>query len=190
MPQHPHPAAGTTELLEAARRGDEHAWEEIVRRYGGLVAATVRSFRLPEADAADAEQRTWLRLVEHHRGLREPEHLGGWLTTTARRECLGILRARRAVVDLADADTLPDPDGDVAQRIVDADEAARLWNVVALLTPRGATVVRALFAEERKPYAQIARETGIPVGSLGPTRARVLRQLRLLLEEPPVARAG
>lgn len=174
-------------LLGAAARGDNRAWEEIVRRYGGLVTATVRAFRLQDADAADAEQRTWLRLVEHHRGVRDPGHLGGWLATTATRECLGILRAHRTVVDLADVDGFPDPYGDVEQRVIDADEAARLWNVVTLLPPRGRAVVRALFADERTPYAEVARTTGIPVGSLGPTRARVLRQLRHLLDETAAA---
>lgn len=173
----------TPALLGAAGRGDDRAWEEIVRRYGGLVTATVRTFRLQDADSADAEQRTWLRLVEHHRGVRDPGHLGGWLATTATRECLGILRAHRAVTDLADADALPDPDGDVEQRVIAAEEAARLWNVVTLLPPRGRAVVHALFADEKTPYAEVARATGIPVGSLGPTRARVLRQLRQLLVE-------
>ena len=170
----------TRALIEAVGRGDRGAWEEVVRRYGGLVTATVRAFRLQDADAADAEQRTWLRLVEHHRRLHEPEHLGGWLTTTATRECLAILRAQRTVVDLADLDAVP-ADHDLEQHVVDADEAARLWNVVTLLPPRGRAVVHALVADERTPYAEIARATGIPVGSLGPTRARVLRQLRRLL---------
>ena len=171
-------------LLGAAGQGDRGAWEELVRRYEGLVTATVRTFRLQEADAADAAQRTWLRLVEHHRRVRDPEHLGGWLTTTAVRECLGILRAHRCVVDLADVDALPDPD-DVEQHVIDADEAARLRNVVTLLPPRRRAVVKALFTDEKLPYAEVARATGIPVGSLGPTRARVLRQLRQLLEDPP-----
>jgi DNA-directed RNA polymerase specialized sigma24 family protein len=65
--------------------------------------------------------------------------------------------------------------------VIDADEAARLWNVVTLLPPRGRAVVQALFADEKLPYAEVARTTGIPVGSLGPTRARVLRQLRQML---------
>jgi RNA polymerase sigma factor (sigma-70 family) len=179
-------------LLDAAGRGHRGAWEEIVRRYEGLVAATVRSFRLQDADAADAVQRTWLRLVEHRDRVRDPAHLGGWLATTAARECLGILRAHRVAVDLADVDVVTDPDGDVEQRVIDADEAAHLWNVVTLLPPRGRTVVTALFADERAPYAEVARATGIPVGSLGPTRARVLRRLRHLLEETPrpVTRAG
>jgi RNA polymerase sigma factor (sigma-70 family) len=184
------PLAATAALLRAAGDGDRAAWEEIVRRYRGLITATVRSFRLQDADAHDAEQRTWLRLVEHHRRLRDPEHLGGWLATTASRECLGILRGHRGVADLEDADGLPDPYGDVEQRVVDADEAEHLWNVVTLLPPRGRAVVHALFAEERLPYAEVARATGIPVGSLGPTRARVLRQLRHLLEDGSTGTAG
>jgi RNA polymerase sigma factor (sigma-70 family) len=181
---------GTAALLGAAGDGDRDAWEEIVRRYRGLVTTTVRSFRLQDADAHDAEQRTWLRLIEHHRRVRDPEHLGGWLATTATRECLGILRGHRGVADLEDADGLPDPHGDVEQRVVDADEAEHLWNVVTLLPPRGRAVVHALFADERIPYAEVARTTGIPVGSLGPTRARVLRQLRHLLQDDSSARAA
>ena len=48
------PAHEVAGLLDAATRGERGAWEEIVRRYGGLVTATVRAFRLQEADAADA----------------------------------------------------------------------------------------------------------------------------------------
>jgi RNA polymerase sigma factor (sigma-70 family) len=177
-------------LLGAAGRGDRTAWEEIVRRYGGLVTATVRSFRLQDADAADAEQRTWMRLVEHHRGVRDPGHLGGWLATTAARECLAILRAHRGVLDLSAVEMLPDPHGDVEEQVIEADEAARLWTVVTLLPPRGRAVVHALFADEKIPYAEVARSTGIPVGSLGPTRARVLRQLRQMLDDGAAAWAS
>jgi len=37
-------------------------------------------------------QNTWLRLVGHLDRINEPEHLAGWLATTARRECLHVLR--------------------------------------------------------------------------------------------------
>jgi DNA-directed RNA polymerase specialized sigma24 family protein len=53
------------ELLPRISQGDPIAWEEILRRYGSLVTATVRSFRLQHADAVDAIQTTWLRLAEH-----------------------------------------------------------------------------------------------------------------------------
>ena len=87
----------TTELLRTAVGGDPAAWEELVRRYEPAVAAMVTGFRLQEADARDAMQRTWLRMLESHRQIREPEALGGWLKTTARRECLRILAEQRRI---------------------------------------------------------------------------------------------
>ena len=67
--------------------GDEAAWAAIVDRFSGLVWSTARSHRLSNADAADVVQLTWLRLVEHLDRINDPERLGAWLATTARREC-------------------------------------------------------------------------------------------------------
>ena len=80
------------DLLPRVGDGDSAAWEEILRRYGMLVSATVRSFRMQDADTLDAVQTTWLRLAENAHTVQHPARLGGWLATTARRECLRILR--------------------------------------------------------------------------------------------------
>jgi RNA polymerase sigma factor (sigma-70 family) len=168
---------GNEQLLRSAGGGDERAWAEIVERYRGLVSAVVRSYRLQDADSHDAEQRTWLRLVEHRDSLRDPERLGGWLATTASRECLRILRESRAVVT-DELDAVPDPDRTVEDRVVDADTVSRLWTIVAGLPPRGRTIMMELFAEEPRPYAEVARATGIPIGSLGPSRARLVERVR------------
>jgi RNA polymerase sigma factor (sigma-70 family) len=173
----PTPAAGNCQLLQSAGGGDERAWTEIVQRYRGLVSAVVRSFRLQDADAHDAEQRTWLRLVEHRAAVRDPERLGGWLATTASRECLRILRENRAVVT-DELDAVPDPDRTVEDQVVDADTVSRLWTIVAALPPRGQTIMMELFADDPRPYAEVARATGIPIGSLGPSRARLVDRVR------------
>lgn len=178
---------GNDELLRSAGLGDERSWVEIVERYRGLVATVVRSFRLQDADARDAEQRTWLRLVENSRGVRDPERLGGWLATTASRECLRILRESRGVVPL-EIDVMPDPARAVEDRVVDADTVARIHGIVDTLPPRGRTVMQELFADEPRPYADVARATGIPVGSLGPTRQRLLRRVRATFDSPVAAR--
>jgi RNA polymerase sigma factor (sigma-70 family) len=170
-------ASGNGELLRAAGRGEDRAWGEIVRRYRGMVSAVVRSYRLQDADARDAEQRTWLRLVEHVQSVRDPERLGGWLATTAARECLRIMRENRAIVS-DELDAVPDPDRGVEEQVVDADTVSRLWKIVETLPPRGRTIMTELFAEEPRPYAEVARETGIPIGSLGPSRARLLDRVR------------
>ena len=166
-----------TELLTLARQGDGIAWAEVVVRYRGLVSSVVRAYRLQDADARDAEQRTWLRLVEHLGSLRDPDRLGGWLATTASRECLRILRESRSVVT-DELDTMPDPDRTVEDQVVDSDTITRLWTIVAALPPRGRSIMMELFADEPRPYADVARATGIPIGSLGPSRARLIGRVR------------
>jgi len=110
-PQHPLRAFAdlpTEELVAAACEGASQAWAEIVLRYERLVLGVVGSFRLQEADAADAAANTWLRAMEGLSALRDPDRLGGWLRTIARRECLGVLRqprklARKIRLNLVDA---------------------------------------------------------------------------------------
>ncbi len=175
----------TTELLGRARDGDPAAWDEILRQYGPLVSATVRSFRLQEADARDAIQMTWLRLAENAERVRFPERLGGWLVTTARRECLQILRQAKLDVNLTGAvpETVADRSSGPEQRAVDADTTRTLWRLVDELSPRRRTLIRMLFTDSPCSYAELARAAGIPPGGIGPTRARTLRQLRLGLAE-------
>jgi hypothetical protein len=56
--------ASVADLLLRLGDGDPTAWEEIVSRYGELVYATVRTFRLQGADTRDATQTTWLHLSD------------------------------------------------------------------------------------------------------------------------------
>jgi DNA-directed RNA polymerase specialized sigma24 family protein len=52
-------------LLAAAGRGDQTAWDVIVREFSGLLWSIARGFRLDPIDASDVVQLTWLRLVEN-----------------------------------------------------------------------------------------------------------------------------
>jgi RNA polymerase sigma factor (sigma-70 family) len=173
------------DLLHGMHDGNPEAWNEILRRYGRLVSTTVRSFRLQEADTLDAIQMTWLRLAENTNRIQFPERLGGWLATTARRECLRILNRIKRTPDLADVvpETAADPSTGPEQRAIDADTAQMLWTFVDELPPRRRTVIRMLFTDDSRSYAAIANVAGIPAGGIGPTRARALRQLRNKLNE-------
>lgn len=163
------------DLLPRVSDGDPAAWEEILRRYGKVVTATVRSFRLQNADSLDAIQTTWLRLVENAHRIQSPERLAGWLATTARRACLHILGQAPYISDPVD---VADPSAGPERRAIDADTARTLWNLVEELSPRQQAVLRALFTDHPHPYTEVARTTGIPHGAIGPTRARALRELR------------
>jgi RNA polymerase sigma factor (sigma-70 family) len=178
------------DLLARASHGDTAAWEEVVRQYGKLVLATVRSFRLQDADALDAVQTTWLRLAENAHRVLWPERLSGWLVTTARHECLRILRQAKPTQDLIEtvADTVADPSVGPEQHAIEADAARTLWNLVEELPPRQRTLLRALFTDHPRPYAEVARAAGIPPGAIGPTRKRALQQLRGRLNEHGLGR--
>lgn len=175
----------TAVLLLAAGQGDQSAWEELVLRYGGLVSATVRSLRLQDADALDAIQMTWLRLMTNWHRVQDPARLSGWLTTTARRECLSIIRQskRTACRDETTFDTVADASVGPEQHVLAAETVLTLRSLVAELPLRGRTLLRALFSDSPRSYAEIARATGIPAGSIGPTRARALQQLWWMLDE-------
>ncbi|MGH3972132.1 MAG: RNA polymerase sigma factor [Pseudonocardiaceae bacterium] len=174
---------GVADLLSRASDGDPVAWEELLRRYGELVSMTVRSFQLQDADALDAVQMTWLRLAENVHRVQFPDRLGGWLATTARRECLRILRRAHSAPNLCHPapDTVADHAMGPEQRVIDADARQTLWKIVAELSPRHRGVLRALFTDHPLPYAEFARAADIPPGGIGPTRARALRQLEIRL---------
>ncbi|MDQ3885830.1 MAG: sigma-70 family RNA polymerase sigma factor [Actinomycetota bacterium] len=177
-------ALDVAELLLEAGEGDPVAWEEILRRYSSAVFAKVRTFRLQDADALDAVQMTWLRLAENIHRIQHPERLGGWLASTASRECLNILRQGKRAPAPTDAvvDNVVDPSVSPEQRVIDAETAQTLRNLVAELPPRRRTLLRELFTDHPRPYAELAASTGIPIGSIGPSRGRALCQLRQMLD--------
>lgn len=175
--------ADVAAVFSAARGGDPAGWTELVRRYRPAIQAAVAPYRLGDADAADVVQTTWLRLLEHGHSVRDPERLGGWLATTARRESLAVLRRRRGEV-LVDTDRDTPASGPTPEAVVvDADVRREVRAVAAELTGRPALLVAALFSRQRVPYAEISSRLDIPVGSIGPTRSRALNHLRRRLED-------
>src|SRR3954470_20748775 len=118
--------AEVAELVQAAAEGDRDAWDALVDRFNGLVWSVARSHRLSTVDASDVVQTTWLRLVEHLGRLQDPERVGAWLATTARRECLRTLRhsARQVPTDEV-PEAVADARVDSALLIEERDRA--LW---------------------------------------------------------------
>jgi RNA polymerase sigma factor (sigma-70 family) len=171
------------ELVEAARRREGPAWDELMRRYGGLVRGVVARYRLQEADAADAVQNTWLRAVEQLDALRDPERLGGWLATTAGRECLALIRrARRERPDDVAGDGLVCADSGPEALAVAAELNLALSIAVATLPERRQQLVHELFCRPDRDYEQVSQSLDMPLGSIGPTRGRTLSTLRTRLE--------
>lgn len=172
------------DLVRRARGGDDAAWPALVDRYAGLVWAVVRGYRLGSGDADDVVQTTWLRLVEHLDRLSDPDRVGAWLATTARNEALRMLRlaGRHVPIDDTDVD-LEERAGalspvDVDERLLRAERDAALWRAFACIPLRCQALLRVLSTDPAPSYEEVGAALAMPVGSIGPTRARCLAKLR------------
>jgi RNA polymerase sigma factor (sigma-70 family) len=177
--------SATAVLLAQAAGGDQRAWDALVAQHGRLLWAVARSYRLDQADAADVVQTAWLRLVEHLDRIEDPSRLVGWLVTTTRRECLRVLRrsgrerlvsADEWAADVADDALLPLDAG-----LISDERNAELWGAFSRLPERCQRLLRIAVAMP-KSYDEVSAALDMPVGSIGPTRARCLTRLRVLLE--------
>ena len=179
------PARGDPVVIDLAtrdRHGEQQAWDALVERYCPLIWSICRTHRLSDADAEDAVQSAWLRLVQQLDRIHDPAALPGWLATVTRRECLRVLRVtgRPLAAEYGqDADNLPDKQARTAeQELLAAERHAALREAFLDLPSPDQRLIALLIEDPPVPYAQISARLGIPVGSIGPTRSRCLDKLR------------
>ena len=180
------------ELVDAARSGCPGAWRAVVDRFDGGLHAVARGYGLDSASIDDAVQQTWLAAVTHLAALRESAALWGWLRRILHRECLRAVSRVQRETPVGEQE-LGDPvtPAHVALRAAPPrppeDQAIRNTEVAALRAalrrlPSREQQLMALLSDAREhSYTEIARLLDLPVGSIGPTRARCIAKLRPLL---------
>jgi RNA polymerase sigma factor (sigma-70 family) len=169
--------------VRRAAAGDKDAWDEIVGSFSGLVWTVANGHRLGPTDTAEVMQTTWLRLLENLDRIREPERLGGWLATTARRESLRMLRLRGRELPTDDEAAIDNGAGSVPgpeQAVLDRDRDRRLWSAFDRLNDRCRQLLHLVIVVQ-PPYSEVSAAMDMPIGSIGPTRQRCLERLRRLL---------
>jgi RNA polymerase sigma factor (sigma-70 family) len=172
-------------LVQSAADGDQDAWNALVDRFASTVWAVARGHRLNSADAADVFQTTWLRLFEHLGRIQQPERVGAWLATTARRECLRLIRiSGREVASGGDFEAIVDPmtSRSPDRQVVDAERDRIVSDLIEQLPTRSQLLLRLLSSDSPLSYKEVSEGLSMPIGSIGPTRARALEQLRRLAE--------
>lgn len=185
-------ARGTVDLdllLARARSGDHDAGVELLRRHEPLIRAVVfRRYRIEREDGDDIVQKVAMRFFRH---LPRIGCVSGFLATVSASLCLQHLR-NRATERRARETWAAGVGNDRRETRADsADDAIiRRLDAEALLDragPRCATLLRETILAGRT-QSEYARESGMPLGSVGPTVARCLEKVRRLLREP--VRAG
>jgi RNA polymerase sigma factor (sigma-70 family) len=170
------------ELIKACQRGDQTAWDQLVERYGRLVYSIPRRYRLNEADSDDVFAAVWASVFRKLDSLRDDTRLSAWLITTAHRESWRVGKKRGTYQHLNETIA------DVSEPSTDQAETWERQHVVreALrqLGGRCEELLTALFLEQgggEANYQIIAERLGMPVGSIGPTRARCFRKMQEIL---------
>ena len=180
---HPSPWDAASGAFVSWRTGDATAVDELVRVMTPVLWQVVRAYGHDQQSSQDIIQATWVGFVRLHQTIEDPKAVASWLITSARRGALDhSRRSRRAepVEDAALAALLPDAASAEALALLDHD-AARRWRAVAGLDERCRKLVRVVAFQDRPDYAAISRDLQMPVGSIGPTRARCLGKLRTAL---------
>jgi RNA polymerase sigma factor (sigma-70 family) len=169
-------------LIAGCAAGDAACWHALIDRYARLVESVPRRYRFTAADCEDVAQTVFIKLYQNLGKLREQDKLSSWLITTAHRESWRVGRKSNRYANLDEAfQNLAEPN----PRDTDEWERQHIVNQsLSRLGGRCEPLIRALFyGTGDVSYEQIASELGLPVGSIGPTRARCLQKLERLLRE-------
>lgn len=179
------------ELVLACRRGDQLAWEKLIRRYQRLIYAIPLRAGLNKENAAEIFQDVFTTLFQKLDDLEQPERLQAWLVTTTRRKTLHAIskaQVQKSHVVSDDEPYLPPSIRDEAplpdEQLLILEEQHRIRTALSSLDERCKTLLEMLFyCSEPPSYADIAARLGVPEGSIGPTRARCLAKLLRVLDE-------
>jgi RNA polymerase sigma factor (sigma-70 family) len=166
------------ELVAAVRRGDNAAWTQLIERFDRMLRAIARSYRLSAADVDDVVQATWTRLHQHIGAVREPAAIAGWLATTTRRESLRMLQVyvREQSSDDPELGEGAEQDRPEAELLA-SEERVVLGRALATLPHRQRQLMILLATDPDADYRHISAKLAMPIGSIGPIRARGLARL-------------
>lgn len=178
------------DLILACREGQTRAWRRLLSKYERIVFSIPLRYGLSREDAADVSQLTFTSLIKSMDRLREDSNLGAWLSTVARRHTWRMRSRdrRERASEFFDETELLENALHLGRSDVDSIEHWELaeWLDAGLSELGGSCrdlLLALYFHPEQSSYAEVAARLNVPIGSIGPTRARCLKRLRRVLDE-------
>ena len=182
-------AIRTTEhadLFEQARRGDPEAIPALMQHFGPLVKALAWRQCCCQADADDVVQDVWVALLSNLDKIHSPSCLPGWLQRVTINAARKQARRNRAEPVPCVPEPLSNVDEDAELRPLLVESTRRgVHGALGRLRESDRALIELLMDDDRPDYRSISEVICRPVGSIGPTRERVLRRLRV---DPDIAR--
>jgi RNA polymerase sigma factor (sigma-70 family) len=175
-----------TRLVKECIRGNEDAWSVLIDKYKALIFSIPVKYQMPPQEAADVFQSVCVDLLASLPNLREPKALPAWLIQVTHHQCYRWKHQQQRVVSSDSETGMIEPEiPPVAESLIrQTQEEQILREAISSLAPQCQKLVAALFFESpARPYAEIAAELGLAVGSIGFTRQKCIKRLRKSLQK-------
>ncbi len=137
--EHPRlsPASlGLTALVEAVRRGDEDAFQELYRRLAPAIFDYLVGLTRDRAQAEDLLQETFFEAWRNLTSLREVAKVRAWLYGIGRNVAVEDVRSRPAQVTLDKVPDLESPTTSPEDAALSSEASRLVWNAAASLEPQ------------------------------------------------------
>jgi len=186
-------------LIAALVARDRNAWSEFLERFQGLVYARVArtalefNRHLDRSAIEDIRAEIFAALVENDfaslRRFEGRSSLATWLAIIARRSCLRWMQKKNQRQEQANQriDNLPQEDiaaggaENILAALIQTEDGLRLRIMLGRLNDGDQSVLQMFFMDGLS-YAQISRDLGISINSVGPKLQRAQKRLRQLME--------
>ena len=184
-------------LIERCLKGDQRAWDDIVRLYWRKVFNVAYKFVGRQDEAEDLTQDIFLKLFKSLKTFDRRANFSTWLISVSRNLCIDHYRSMRRehdvvthdvdVVTLARPSVIDSPQAALEQR----DRVALLRAALDTLAPSLRTAVMLRDIQELS-YQEIAEKLGVPEGTvksrINRGRAELSRQIARLREQQETVR--
>ena len=117
----PHESAADLLLVQRAQRGDESAYDELVRRFQERVYATIYHMTANHEDAADLAQETFIKGFQALKSFKGDSSFYTWVYRIAVNKTINFLKARKnkSHLSLNDLDLNAENDPDMVALVSD-----------------------------------------------------------------------
>lgn len=178
----------TASTLERIASGDRRAVAECIDTYSGLVWSLARRFLANDADAEEAVQEIFMELWE--KAGRFDRSVAGeatFISMVARRRLIDRRRKLDREPDAESLDAVEHALSEDGQRMLEASaEMHRVIDVIETLKPEQQEVIN-MASWLGMSHGAIAKQTGIPLGTVKSYVSRGLIRIREALGEPALA---
>lgn len=180
-------------LIARCLEGDYTSWDKLILRQQSLVIGIARAMGLSEQDREDVFQNVCISLYRNLGALRDSGRLIPWLSAMTRQEVYRFWRRRK----LLSLDAIPEEALHHVEETLDArdryespEEAAMavvdqhlVREGLADLPEKCRKLLVLLYGEPPHSYTEVVEQLKMPIGSIGPNRARCLQRLKKILEK-------